>query len=144
MKVQKLQNEEETVVAGVFTWSPKTEDMGHFMIAIKDIYTTNWETQMTIDSSPVCDLQPTTSDLAVRFLVYYHGSMNGFDNLIDRSIGKGDMANGLKRRLLAERSTRFLQETLATQWSQNVANGRCSVDKEACLGMQKTISKTNL
>jgi len=25
MKVQKLQNEEEAVVAGVFTWSPKTE-----------------------------------------------------------------------------------------------------------------------
>ena len=127
MKVQELRN--KTVVAGVFTWSPKTEDMDDFMIAMKDFYMTNWEPQMTIDSSWVCDLQQTTSDLAVRFLVYYDGSKSGFDNRIDGSITNRDLAKGLKRRSLAEKSTRFLHETLATQWLEDIIRAHPSSPK---------------
>ena len=121
MSVQKLQNTEGDVVAGRYTWCPKTEDMDDVMTTMKDFYTTNWENHMTIDSSWLCDLKETTSELAIRFIVYYDGTKDSFDNIIDRSVRHPELAKQLKRRSLAEKSTRFLHETLVSQWSEEIA-----------------------
>ncbi|PUU76799.1 hypothetical protein B9Z19DRAFT_1194469 [Tuber borchii] len=121
MSVQRLQNPEGDVVAGRYTWSPKPEDMDGFMTTMKDFYTTNWEPRMTIDSSWLCDLQHTTGELAVRFIVYYDGTKDSFDNIIDRSIQHPELKKQLKRRSLPEKSTRFLHETLVAQWSEEIA-----------------------
>ena len=118
MNVQKLQNKDGEVVAGRFTWSPKPEAMSDFMTAMNCFYTTDWPNQITIDSSWLCDLQQTKSDLAVRFLVYYDGNKNDFDKLIDRSIKQKELAKQLKRRSLPEKSSRFFHESLVTQWSE--------------------------
>jgi len=143
MSVQKLQNKEGMVVAGIYMWSPKLKDMDEFMTAMKDFYTTNWETQMTIDSSWVCDLQQTTSDLAVRFLVYYDGSKDDFDNLIDRSVKHKDLAKNLKRRSLAEKSTRFLHETLASQWLEEIIKSTPSSSKRSYAIYSSFVFKNN-
>ncbi|KAH7159777.1 hypothetical protein B0J13DRAFT_432338 [Dactylonectria estremocensis] len=122
MKLQELHGPE--VVAGRFTWSPKepVESMEEFMETMNTFYTAPWENEMTIDSSWLCDLsQQRKSEPAVRFLVYYNGKQETFDNSIDKylgSAGKGTLAKQLKRRSLEEKSTRFLHETLVAQWSE--------------------------
>ncbi|KAK3946918.1 hypothetical protein QBC32DRAFT_401885 [Pseudoneurospora amorphoporcata] len=74
---------------------------------------------ITIDSSWLCDLkQSGGSELGVRFLVYYDGTKDEFDKLIEKKVKQKDLAKQLKRRSLAEKSTRFLHETLASQWSE--------------------------
>ncbi|KAL9126685.1 MAG: hypothetical protein Q9217_004296 [Psora testacea] len=120
MSVQKLKNTDGNVVAGRYTWPPKPEAMGDFMNTMNRFYTTDWPDQITIDSTWLCDLQQTKGDLAVRFLVYYDGNKNDFDKLIDRSIRQKELAKQLKRRSLSERSTRFLHETLVSQWSEEI------------------------
>ena len=118
MNVQKLQNKDGIVVASRFEWFPKPEAMEDLIPTMNRFYTTNWPPQMTIDTSWLCDLQK--SDLGVRFLVYYDGNKDNFDKLIDRSIKQKDLAKQLKRRSLPEKSTRFLHETLVTQWSEEI------------------------
>lgn len=117
MNVQKLRNPDGTVVAGVYMWYPKTETTNDFLETMNRFYTTDWPDQLTIDSSWVCDLQKSPDkDLTVRFLVYFDGNKGEFDGLIDRYIRQKDLAKQLKRRSLEEKSTRFLYETLVTQW----------------------------
>ncbi|KAI8679855.1 FAD-binding PCMH-type domain-containing protein [Fusarium keratoplasticum] len=125
MKLQELHGKD--VVAGRFTWSPKHCEKAQkdFMDTMVKFYTTNWPNEMTIDSSWLCDLKDGREDPAVRFLVYYNGTEPQFDELIDRHLG-GVNENGkekklpkqLKRRTLQEKSTRFLHETLVSQWSE--------------------------
>ncbi|KAJ8112298.1 hypothetical protein ONZ43_g5426 [Nemania bipapillata] len=78
-------------------------------------YTTNWPNELTIDTSWVCE---PNKDLAIRFLVYFNGIKGRFDTLIDDNITNEKLAKQLKRRALEEKSTRFLQETLVQQWSE--------------------------
>ncbi|KAA8628231.1 hypothetical protein SMACR_09130 [Sordaria macrospora] len=121
MALCKLKNEEGLVVAGRYTWFPKpeAEAMDEFMSTMERFYTTDWPDSLTIDSSWLCDLkQSGGSELGVRFLVYYDGSEKEFDALIDNKIKETNLAKQLKRRTLQEKSTRFLHETLASQWSE--------------------------
>lgn len=119
MGLCKLRNEEGLVVAGRYTWFPTRCKMDEFMSTMERFYTTDWPNEMTIDSSWLCDLkQANGSELGVRFLVYYDGSEKEFDALIDEKVQHADLAKQLKRRTLQEKSTRFLHETLASQWSE--------------------------
>lgn len=136
MEVQKLKQEKGDVVAGVYMWTPPgaagpkpvnpdtggqmtTQEVNDFLETMNRFYTTDWPTQVTIDSSWVCDLgKNSTRDLAIRFLVYCDASQDEFNALIDRYILQKDLAKQLKRRALEEPSTRFLQETLVKQWSE--------------------------
>ncbi|KAI9642899.1 hypothetical protein NHQ30_008633 [Ciborinia camelliae] len=124
MKVQKLQNKTGLVVAGRYTWFPKSssEAMDDFTDTMIRFYTTKWPNQMTIDSTWLCNLRDrqTTSDFAVRFLIYYDGNKDEFDDLIDKHIRYKELAKQLKRRSLPEKSTRFLHETLVAQWSEEI------------------------
>ncbi|KAJ4362592.1 hypothetical protein N0V85_009355 [Neurospora sp. IMI 360204] len=123
MAINRLQNAGGLVVAGRYTWFPTRADeaMNEFMSTMETFYTTDWPEQITIDSSWLCDLKQTNgSELGVRFLVYYDGTKEEFDALIDDKVKQKNpnLAKQLKRRSLAEKSTRFLHETLASQWSE--------------------------
>ncbi|KAF4943260.1 hypothetical protein FSARC_14974 [Fusarium sarcochroum] len=121
MKLQKLHS--DLVVAGRYLWSPT--DQKDFTDSMIRFYTAKWSNEMTIDSSWLCDLKDKREDPQVRFLVYYNGREAAFDAEIDKHLGdlgmgerKGELAKQLKRRTLEEKSTRFLHETLVSQWSE--------------------------
>lgn len=118
MKVQKLSSTE--VVAGRFTWGPKPTAIDDFIHTMNDFYTTDWPEQLTIDSSWLCDLKETKSPIQVRFLVYYDGTEADFDQIISTHIKEDELAKQLQRRTLPEQSTRFLHETLVSQWSEEI------------------------
>ncbi|KAK3949779.1 hypothetical protein QBC32DRAFT_30092 [Pseudoneurospora amorphoporcata] len=135
MYLQKLSNKDGSVVAGRYTWFPKSDKEGtkktkdklmdKFMDTMNDFYATRWPDQVTIDTSWICDLKETSSELAVRFLVYYDGTKKDFDKLIVDKLGAdkaenggGELAEQLTRRTMSEKSTRFLHETLVSQWSE--------------------------
>ncbi|KAG0133176.1 hypothetical protein HOY82DRAFT_269424 [Tuber indicum] len=118
MSVQELRDPD--VVAGRHTWHPDPAEMDDFMATMKDFYTTEWDNYLTMDTSWLCDLQQIKSELAVRFIIYYDGGKEPFDNLIDRGIQNRELAKQLKRRSMAEKSTRFLHETLVSQWSEEI------------------------
>ncbi|KAA8641451.1 hypothetical protein EYZ11_002254 [Aspergillus tanneri] len=108
-----------TVVAGRFIYQPRREDMADFMEMMNEFYTAKWSNEMTIDSSWLCDLNQTNSELAVRFIAYYKGNKGDFDREIDEKLVIGaDVGKLLKRRSSEEKSTRFLHETLVSQWSE--------------------------
>ncbi|RYP18833.1 hypothetical protein DL765_003713 [Monosporascus sp. GIB2] len=113
LRVQKLSNKEGLVTAGRFTWLPRSNAMNRF-------YTTKWPDQVTMDSSWLCNLSQTQSELGVRFLVYYDGNKDDFDKLIDKNIREKELVRQLKRRTMQEKSTRFLHETLVAQWSEEI------------------------
>lgn len=132
LAVQKLSNPEGNVVAGKFVWSPqldavvsdskklastKQESMDKFKKTMNNFYTADWPQQATIDSTWLCDLKDK-EDIKVRFLVYYDGNQKDFDKLIDKKIDDKDLAKNFKRRAMQEKSTRFLHETLVSQWSE--------------------------
>ncbi|KAK7403493.1 hypothetical protein QQX98_010723 [Neonectria punicea] len=83
----------------------------------------DWPDRITIDSSWLCDLQQKRTEPAVRFLVYHDGTKSDFDRLINQHLGEGELAKQLKRRSVEEKSTRFLHETLVTQWSEETTKG---------------------
>jgi hypothetical protein len=115
LKVHKLQN--KNVVAGRYQWFPNPKATDDFITTMNNFYTTDWPEQMTIDSTWMCDPRVTSGN-GVRFLVYYDGKKDEFDRLIDKHIKQPELANQLKRRSLLEKSTRFLHETLVSQWSE--------------------------
>lgn len=117
MKVQELQNKDGLVVAGRYQWFPKPEAMDNFMATMKAFYRADWPSRMTIDSTWMCDLRQKTGD-CVRFLVYFDGTKEEFDTQIDKYVKQPELAKQLKRRSLPEKSTRFLHETLVSQWSE--------------------------
>ncbi|KAK1774190.1 hypothetical protein QBC45DRAFT_459253 [Copromyces sp. CBS 386.78] len=134
--LQKLSNKDGSVVAGRYTWFPKSDKertkntkyklMDKFIDTMNDFYTTRWPDQVTIDTSWICDLKDTSSELAVRFLLYYDGTKKDFEKLlVDKLVGAdkaenggGELAAQLTRRTMSEKSTRFLHETLVSQWSE--------------------------
>ncbi|RAQ58982.1 hypothetical protein COH20_006754 [Aspergillus flavus] len=118
LKIQELQNSGGEVVAGRFTWMPKVDEMDDFMQTMIRFYTTDWPEQMTLDSSWLCDLKQTSSELGVRVLSYFDGSKDEFDNVINTFVEQPVLKKQLKRRSMAEPSTRFLHETLVSQWSE--------------------------
>jgi FAD/FMN-containing dehydrogenase len=117
LRVQRLQNEDGNIVAGRFTWMPNTID-ADFMETMNSFYTADWPTRMTIDSSWLCDLQQTRSELAVRFIVCYDGNTEDFEQVVDKYVKQTELSKQLKRRSLPEKSSRFLHETLVAQWSE--------------------------
>jgi FAD/FMN-containing dehydrogenase len=117
LKVQQLQNRDGVVVAGRYQWFPDAEAMKLLIPTMNSFYTTDWPNKITIDSTWLCDLRQSTGD-GIRFLTYFDGNKNEFDNLIDKYIKLPDLAKQLKRRSLPEESTRFLHETLVAQWSE--------------------------
>ncbi|KAK3936973.1 hypothetical protein QBC46DRAFT_393854 [Diplogelasinospora grovesii] len=120
LRVQKLSNRDGLVTAGRFTWFPKPDQMDSFMSTMNNFYTAKWPDQVTIDSSWLCDLQNKTSEIAVRFLVYYDGNKSDFEKLVDKNIKEAELVKQLKRRTMQEKSTRFLHETLVAQWSEEI------------------------
>ncbi|PIG88675.1 hypothetical protein AARAC_000518 [Aspergillus arachidicola] len=127
MSLHKLQATK--VVAGRHTWYPSAEEkeLG-FMEAMNSFYAADWSESMTIDTSWFCDLKDGKGDIAVRFLTYYDGEKQAFQREIDRNLRgdagsdiqkiKNSLADNLKRRSIAEDSSRFLHETLVSQWSE--------------------------
>ncbi|KAI8627634.1 hypothetical protein F5Y19DRAFT_440630 [Xylariaceae sp. FL1651] len=124
LNVQQLQAKDGKVIAGKHQWFPTPKDpeqkeaaMKDFMMTMNDFYTTEWPNEITIDSTWICDLRQTTGD-GVRFVVYFDGSSEEFEKLIDEHVKQRDLAKQFKRRCLPEASTRFLHETLVEQWSE--------------------------
>ncbi|PKX93529.1 FAD-binding domain-containing protein [Aspergillus novofumigatus IBT 16806] len=74
--------------------------------------------QITLDTSWLRDLKDTSSELSVRVLSYFDGSKDDFDDVINRFVEQPELKKQLKRRSMAEPSTRFLHETLVSQWSE--------------------------
>ncbi|KAF7630650.1 hypothetical protein F9C07_11354 [Aspergillus flavus] len=129
MKMSLHELQEEKVVAGRYTWYPSTDEREEgFMEAMNSFYAANWSNSMTIDTSWFCDLKDGKGDLAVRFLTYYDGKKQEFQEEIDRKLRgdagsdihkiKNSLADNIKRRSIAEDSSRFLHETLVSQWSE--------------------------
>lgn len=120
LALQKLQS--DFVVAGRYTWYPKREAMDAFLTIMNSFYTQSWSNKMTIDSSWLCELDKKESDLGVRFLVYYNGDREKFDQEINKwklstALPEHEgLKKQLKQRSLQEKSSRFLHETLAAQW----------------------------
>ncbi|TRX89956.1 hypothetical protein FHL15_009228 [Xylaria flabelliformis] len=115
LKIQHLKSKDGKVVGGRFEWYPREEKMDQLLPTMNEFYRVDWPTEITIDSTWLCDLRRNTGD-AVRFIVYYDGSKEDYDKLIDKHIKNADVKKQLKRRALPEPSTRFLYETLESQW----------------------------
>ena len=122
MKLALKNLQSDHVVAGRYTWFPRPGEMDVFMTTMNSFYTRAWPNEMTIDSSWLCDLANKDTDLAVRFLIYYNGAQEAFDQAInDWTLPNAPIQHAkLKKRLgwrsLQEKSSRFLHETLAAQW----------------------------
>ncbi|KAK4228865.1 hypothetical protein QBC38DRAFT_474089 [Podospora fimiseda] len=152
MKLQKLEGRE--VVAGLYVWAPKpdADAMKNFMSTMVDFYTAKWPTQTTIDSSWLCALDDAKSELKVRFPIYHNGDKAKFDATIDKHIKNRELAKQLKLRSAAEPSTRFLLETLVSQWSfenkstLSSATGKFRIYTSVALDNNKTtiVGVTNL
>jgi hypothetical protein len=129
MKVQRLSGNE--VVAGRITWFPKpdADAMGEFMDTMNKFYAARWPYRTTIDSTWVCDLDQTQNELGVRFLVYHNGDKTDFDKTITKYMGDDEPARLIKRRSMAEKSSRFLHETLVEQWSEEITMALPSSDR---------------
>ncbi|KZV92409.1 FAD-binding domain-containing protein [Exidia glandulosa HHB12029] len=122
LAVPKLQSADGRVVAGRYQWFANKDqgdlmDLPDFMPTMTKFYTTNWPERITIDSTWICDLRQNSGN-GVRFLVYYDGSKDDFDAIINQNIDHEGLKKQLIRRSLPEASTRFLHETLVAQWSE--------------------------
>lgn len=116
LKVQQLRSLNGMVVAGRYQWFPPNGFTDDVIATMNDFYTTDWPNKITIDSTWICDLRQSSSLGGVRFTVAFDGSKPEYDRVIDKYIKDEDLKVQLKRRVLAERSTRFLYETLVNQW----------------------------
>ncbi|UKZ56975.1 hypothetical protein TrVGV298_010823 [Trichoderma virens] len=120
LALQELSNKNGTVVAGRYTWYPKSKKFDNDVVDIMNgIYTTNWPDRMTMDTTWLCDLREAPNEVGVRLIFYYDGDKDGFDQLIDQYI-PGELATQIKRRALPEKSTRFLHESLDAQWAEDI------------------------
>ncbi|RSL83665.1 hypothetical protein CEP52_016660 [Fusarium oligoseptatum] len=115
LKIQHLNSNNGRVVGGRFQWFPGQDRMRELQDTMNDFYKVDWPTEITIDSTWLCDLREKTGD-GVRFTVYYDGSKKDYDKVIDKYIKHPEVNKQLKRRALEEPSTRFLYETLEAQW----------------------------
>jgi len=117
MHVQKLRNLQGMVVAGRYQWFPKGGITDDVMKTMNAFYATPWPNKLTIDTTWICDLRQTSNEGGVRFNVSFDGTKSEYDRLITKHITTSpDLQTQLKRRVLPEKSTRFLYETLVAQW----------------------------
>jgi hypothetical protein len=86
------------------------------MATMNAFYANPWPNKMTIDTTWICDLRQTSSEGGVRFNVSFDGNKTEYDRLINKHITNPELNTQLKRRVLPEKSTRFLYETLVAQW----------------------------
>jgi hypothetical protein len=115
LKIQHLNSKNGWVVGGRFQWFPGEGKMDQLLPTMNAFYKVDWPTAITIDSTWLCDLREKTGD-GVRFTVYYDGTKEDYDKIIDKYITNPDVNKQLKKRALPEPSTRFLYETLEQQW----------------------------
>ncbi|KAE8449113.1 hypothetical protein EG329_008496 [Mollisiaceae sp. DMI_Dod_QoI] len=116
LHVQKLSNRYGSVVAGRYQWFPKSGFTNDVLAVMNSFYATPWPNKLTIDTTWICDLRQSSNEGGVRFNVSFDGSKGEYDRLITKHILHPDLQTQLKRRVLPEKSTRFLYETLVAQW----------------------------
>lgn len=122
MKLNLQQLKTPSVVAGRYTWFPERNAMESFLTTMNGFYTWSWPREMTLDSTWICRLDNTKSDLAVRFTASYNGSRQPFNQTIDSwapqnaTPEQARLKEQLKQRSLEEPSSRYLHESLAAQW----------------------------
>lgn len=116
LHVQKLSNRHGMVVAGRYQWFPELGFTDDVMATMNAFYATPWPDKLTIDTTWICDLRQTSNEGGVRFNVSFDGSKGEYDRLITKHITHLELQTQLKRRVLPEKSTRFLYETLVAQW----------------------------
>ncbi|KAF2807335.1 FAD-binding domain-containing protein [Mytilinidion resinicola] len=116
LHVQKLSNRHGMVVAGRYQWFPKSGFTDAVMATMNAFYATPWPDKLTIDTTWICDLRQASNEGGVRFNVSFDGSKGEYDRLITKHITHPELQTQLKRRVLPEKSTRFLYETLVAQW----------------------------
>lgn len=119
LHVQKLRNRNGTVVAGRYQWFPKSGFTDGVMAVMNAFYATPWPDELTIDTTWICDLRQTSNEGGVRFNVAFDGTKSEYDRLITKHISHPELQIQLKRRVLPEKSTRFLYETLVAQWIED-------------------------
>ncbi|KAJ8121670.1 hypothetical protein ONZ43_g1934 [Nemania bipapillata] len=115
LKVQELSNRYGMVVAGRYQWFPQGGFTDGIISTMNDFYVTKWPNKLTIDTTWMCELTKNTPN-GIRFNVTFDGSKDEYARLIDKHIQHPELKEQLKRRVLPEKSTRFLYETLAAQW----------------------------
>lgn len=110
------------VTAGRHTWYPRLEtdaEQEDFLRTMRNFYTNAWTEKMTIDSTWLSDTGTAQKGaLGVRFLAYYDGNQIDFNNEARFGFMDDKLLNEIKRRVMPERSTRFLHETLFAQWDE--------------------------
>ncbi|KAL6859498.1 FAD-binding domain-containing protein [Trichoderma novae-zelandiae] len=121
LRIERLRG--GNVVAGRYTWHPDfgpshAKQTAEYAVTMKQFYTAPFPKELTVDSTWLCDLQESKD--AIRFLVYHNGSKAEFDKAIDDTVSSVPLATQLKRRSLEEPSSRFLHETLVSQWSEEI------------------------
>jgi len=125
LKTSLLQLKENVVVSGRYNWFPaSTKAMADRMATMKGFYSIDWPTELTIDTSWVCDLEKKDSLFGIRYLIYHNGNKADFDKTIDACLDSdtdAELGKQLKKRSMPEKSTRFFHETLISQWFEESA-----------------------
>jgi hypothetical protein len=119
LHVQKLRNLQGTVVAGKYLWCPPSGFTDDVVATMNTFYRTPWPKELTIDTNWICDLR-LPAPQGIRFLVYFDGNKVEYDRLINTHIINPELQTQLKRRVLQEKSTRFLYETLNSLWFEEI------------------------
>ena len=114
LRVQKLGNFNGTVVAGRYQWFPESGFSDEVMATMNAFYATPWPDRLTIDTTWICDVGQNSH--GIRFNVSFDGGKAEYSRLINKHIAHPELQTQLKRRVLPEKSTRFLYETLVAQW----------------------------
>ncbi|EPS35109.1 hypothetical protein H072_11449 [Dactylellina haptotyla CBS 200.50] len=124
LRIEKLADKEGRVVAGRYEWPPTEADFKEkedgssiFLDTMNKFYNTAWPNGATIDTSWVCELG---KDFKIRFLVYFDGKKGEFNTMIQDNITHEVVKPQLQRRCLEESSSRFLHETLVSQWKEEI------------------------
>lgn len=116
---------DDVVVSGRYNWFPaSTKAMEDRMTTMKSFYSIDWPTELTIDTSWVCDLEKKDSVFGIRYLIYHNGNKSDFDKKIDACLDSdvdSELRKQLKKRSMQEKSTRFFHETLISQWFEESA-----------------------
>ena len=125
LKTSLQQLNDTVVVSGRYNWFPaSTKAMEDRMTTMKSFYSIDWPTDLTIDTSWVCDLEKKDSVFGIRYLIYHNGNKSDFDKVIDACLDSDtdlELGKQLKKRSMQEKSTRFFHETLISQWFEESA-----------------------
>ncbi|KAK1828988.1 FAD binding domain-protein [Podospora conica] len=116
LRVKKLANPRGMVVAGRYQWFPNDGITDDLVATMNTFYATPWPNKMTIDTTWICDLRDNSNTGGVRFNISFDGTKFEYNNIIKRYVAHPELQRQLKRRALPEPSTRYLYETLVSQW----------------------------